>query len=267
MSAETARTSLRTIADKADIHDWSRQSASRGKQTYIDLTERLSQPGKQMRILSLLLTVFAITAPLASQAQEPATNKEFRIDSDTSWLRVLAYPDGPLRRFGHHHVISHHGISGNVVVAPNPLESTLMLEINVAGFVMDDAAMRGLEGEDFDGEISQKDIDGTRANMLGERLLNAEQFPAIQIQSRSIEGSMPDVNIVTTVTVTGMELTVKFPASIELTANSFVARGQLEITHGELGLSPFTAGGGALSVRDLLVLKYEISGAPVTQSE
>ncbi len=220
-----------------------------------------------MRNMSVLLTVLAIVAPLASQAQEPATNKEFRVDSDASWLRVLAYPDGPLRRFGHHHVISHHSISGSVVVAPNPLESTIMLELTVADLEVDDPALRVLEGEDFDGEISQKDIDGTRANMLGEKLLHGEQFPTIQIQSRAIDGSMPDVNIVTTVIVTGMEHTVKFPASIELTDDSFVASGQLEITHGDLGLSPFTALGGSLSVRDLLVLKYEISGAPVTESE
>jgi len=75
------------------------------------------------------------------------------------------------------------------------------------------------------------------------------------------------VNIVTTVIVIGMEHTVNFPASIELTDDSFVATGQLEITHSELGLSPFTAAGGALSVRDLLVLKYEISGVPVTENE
>jgi hypothetical protein len=64
-----------------------------------------------------------------------------------------------------------------------------------------------------------------------------------------------------------MESTVTFPATIELTDDSFVAHGQLEVTHGELGLSPFTAMGGALSVRDLLVLKYEISGVRVTESE
>ena len=213
-----------------------------------------------MRIITLLLIALTITPPLASQAQEPATNKEFRVASDSSWLRVLAYPDGPLSRFGHHHVISHHGISGIVVVTPNPLESTIVLELTVADLEVDNPTLRRLEGEDFDGEISQKDIDGTRANMFGEKLLHAEQFSTIQIHSRAIDGSLPDVNIVTTVVVAGMEHTVKFPASIELTDDLFVASGQLEITHGELGLSPFTAAGGALSVRDLLVLKYEISG-------
>jgi hypothetical protein len=86
-----------------------------------------------MRKMSLLLAVISIAAPLATQAQEPATSTEFRVDSDASWLRVLAYPDGPLKRFGHHHVIAHRGISGVVVVAPNPLESTIKLEFAVAG--------------------------------------------------------------------------------------------------------------------------------------
>jgi polyisoprenoid-binding protein YceI len=154
-----------------------------------------------------------------------------------------------------------------VEVAQDPLESTFMLEIAVSDLAVDDADVRALEGEDFQDEVPQKDIDGTRANMLGEKLLNAEQFPTIQVQSSAIEGSMPAVTIVATVTVTGIESSVAFPATIELTDDSFVASGQLEITHEDLGLSPFTAMGGALSVRDLLVFKYEISGAPETDSE
>ena len=101
--------------------------------------------------------------------------------------------------------------------------------------------------------------------MLGEDLLQSDQFPMIQIESSAIEGSMPDVSIVTTVTVKGIEQTVTFPASIELTESSFVARGQLELTHVALGLSPFSAAGGALTVRDLLVLKYEISGVAASE--
>ena len=228
-----------------------------------------------MRVMSLLLTVFAMMAPLAGHAQqpamiqapEPATSKAFRIDSNASWIRVLATPDGPLRRFGHYHVISHNEISGTVEVEPDPLESAIMLELSVASFVVDDPDLRKLEGEDFEAEVPQKDVDGTRANMLGERLLNAEEFPTIQIRSTAIDGTLPDANITATVSVIGTESTVTFPASIELTDDSFVASGQIEITHGEIGLSPFTAMGGALSVGDMLVLKYEISGIAVTHSE
>ncbi len=129
-----------------------------------------------MRIIPLLLTVLSIMASTPGQAQEAATNKEYSVDSDTSWLRVLAYPDGPLKRFGHHHVISHHGISGTVDVAPDPLESTFMLEITVTDLDVDNPDTRALEGEDFEGEVPQKDIDGTRANMLGKSCLTANNF-------------------------------------------------------------------------------------------
>ena len=220
-----------------------------------------------MRNLSLLLAALAFTASLPGQAQESAAGMEFVINSDASRLRVLAAPDGPLKRFGHYHVISHNGISGAVTVAPNPLDSSIVLELDVAGLEVDDPALRALEGEDFEGEVPQKDIDGTRANMLGEDLLNAEQFPTIRIQSTAIEGRLPDVNIAATVTVTGIENTVTFPASIELTDDAFTASGEFELTHEALGLSPFTAMGGALSVHEMLIFKYEISGTATTESE
>ena len=77
---------------------------------------------------------------------------------------------------------------------------------------------------------------------------------------------MPDVSMTASVSVKGLEHPVTFPVHIELSEDSFVASGQLDITHAELGLEPFTAAGGALSVRDLLVLKYEITGKAVAPS-
>jgi len=218
----------------------------------------------------LLAAVLTISAPLASQAQVAAANEEilsveYRIDSEASWLRVLAYPDGPLKRFGHHHVISHDGLAGKVYVGADPLNSSISMEFDVTEFVVDDAELRALEGENFEKEVKQKDKDGTKENMLGEKLLHGAQYPIVSIQSTSIEGSLSDATIVATVTVKGIEQTVRFPASINLTDDSFTAVGQLEILHGALGLSPFEAAGGALSVRDLLVLKYEISGNAVRE--
>ena len=217
-----------------------------------------------MRIMSLLLSALVAVTAAPAQAQDSAGGTPYRIDSDASWVRVLAWPDGPLKRFGHHHVISHHSISGTVDVAPNPLDSSFQLELAVADLQVDDPELRALEGEEFEGEVPQKDIDGTRSNMLIEPLLHGEQYPKIRVQSAAIEGNMPDVTIVVTVMVKGAEQTVIFPASIELTDDRFVARGQRDITHGEFGLSPFTAMGGALSVRDLLVFKYEINGERIS---
>ena len=115
-------------------------------------------------------------------------DREFRVDSDASWLRVLAYPDGPLKRFGHHHVISHQGFTGTVTVPADPLETTFELEIAAADFGVDKAELRGIDGEEFAGEVPQKDVDGTRANMEGERLLNVAEHATIRIHARAIQG-------------------------------------------------------------------------------
>ncbi len=215
-----------------------------------------------MRIKSILLVAFLIVAPLSSPAQDADSASVFAVDSDASWIRVLAWPAGPLKRFGHHHVISHRAISGSVQVAATPLDSSFELALDVASLDVDNADERAQEGEEFEGTVPQKDIDGTRKNMLGEKLLNGEAFPMVHVRSQSIEGSLESATIVTTMTVKDVDMTVSVPATIELTPDSFVARGEFEITHGALGLSQFTAMGGALSVRDLLVLKFEISGVP-----
>ena len=84
-----------------------------------------------MRLKSLLLIFLASIAFPVIQAQEVNTNIEFHVDSDSSWLRILAYPDGPLRRFGHNHVISHQNISGTVLTTQNLYDSKIMLELQV----------------------------------------------------------------------------------------------------------------------------------------
>ncbi len=51
------------------------------------------------------------------------------------------------------------------------------------------------EGGDFDGEVPQKDIDGTKQNMLSEKLLSSTEYPNIKIKSKSIEGQFPDYEV------------------------------------------------------------------------
>jgi hypothetical protein len=220
----------------------------------------------------LLLIALAFIVPSASTAQDLLASAakdpvQYRIDSESSWLRVLVYRGGILRGLGHNHVISLNVLAGTVTVPQDPLQTTLMLEFKVADLVVDEIGSRALEGDDFRGQISQKAIAGTRVNMLGNKLLRAEQFPSIQIRSGQITGSMPEMKIEVTVFVKAAEFTVVFPARVTLSKESFVAIGEVEIRHAEIGLSPFKAGFGTLKVRDTLVLKYEISGIRIIAPE
>ena len=226
----------------------------------------------RVRIPTLVMLAMALALPLASPAQNLSAGEhpgpvQYRIDSDSSWLRVLVYRGGLLRGLGHNHVVSHDNITGTVTVTEDLLQSSLMLELRMADLVVDEPELRALEGDDFRKQVSQKDTAGTRTNMLGKKLLQAEQFPSIQVRSEQITGGMPDMEVEATVIVRGAEYTVVFPASIEMSNDSFVASGELEIGHAEIGLSPFKAALGTLKVRDALVLKYEISGARTSAPE
>jgi hypothetical protein len=216
----------------------------------------------------LALSVLATAVPLASPAQDQSAGRDpdpvrYRVDRNSSWLRALVYRGGLLRGLGHNHVVSHNAIRGTVIVGRDPIQSQVSLEFEVAELLVDDPHLRTLAGPDFPGEIPEKAIASTRANMLGKKLLQAAQFPSIQIRSKNITGNIPDMEVVAIVTIRGTELTVIFPARVELSGDSFVASGELEITHAEVGLKPFTAALGTLQVRDALVLQYEISGTRI----
>jgi polyisoprenoid-binding protein YceI len=127
--------------------------------------------------------------------------------------------------------------------------------------VVDDATLRMLEDENFQKEVSQKDINGTRENMLGEKLLNVEQFPLIRVSAEKIDGEIPDIKIETAITIKDATYKVVIPANISISDNSLIASGKFELNQTEIGLVPFSAAGGALTVRDLLVFKYEIYAA------
>ena len=223
-----------------------------------------------LRYLAFLALAMAV--PLAGPAQflpasEVTTPGRFIIDSELSWLRVLVYRGGLLRALGHNHVVAHHGISGTVTIGQDPLQSELLLEFTLADLVVDEPEQRALEGPDFAGQISPQDIAGTRANMLGKKLLQAERYPTIRIRSQHITGSLPDLAVAASVTVRGMEFNVAFPVHVDLSPDSFVATGELEMRHSDIGLKPLKAGLGTVRVRDALLLKYEISGTRSTATE
>ena len=62
------------------------------------------------------------------------------------------------------------------------------------------------------------------------------------------------------ITIKDATYRIMIPAKISISRNNLMANGQFELSQTEIGLVPFSAAGGALTVRDLLVFKYEIHG-------
>src|SRR5260370_36411404 len=119
-------------------------------------------------------------------ARPPAGAAAYSIDSAQSELRLLVHRAGPLARLGHNHVILNRAIGGWVDPAARPESAAFSLYVPVADFVVDDARARSEEGQDFSAEVPEEAKSGTRRNMLGAALLDAERFPVITLTSAGI---------------------------------------------------------------------------------
>jgi polyisoprenoid-binding protein YceI len=199
--------------------------------------------------LSLLVVVFG--RPLA------ADETRYRVVPEESTLEILVFRAGALAKLGHNHVITSH-VAGSVVVGDSPGGSSIELSLPVGSLTVDDPEARAGAGSAFGSEISEKDREATRRNMLGRKLLDAERYPCVRIVSQQISGDFPDMRIRAEIGIKGESHEVELPASAELRGDRLVAAGRTDIAHSELGLDPFSAGFGTLRVAGKMSFRYRI---------
>jgi polyisoprenoid-binding protein YceI len=211
---------------------------------------------------ALLYVIGTMTSAGAQAVADTLTaGTGLSIDTAASSIRIFAYRDGWLARFGHNHVIESRAVSGRVWLAEPADQSRFELQIPVATLIVDDPAARKAAGGDFSSVPSDKDREGTRKNMLGSALLDAAASPVISVRSMSIHGAGPRYDVTAEVTIRGHAAVVKFPADVARTTNGLRVTGELRIRQSDLGLKPFSALGGALKVRDEVRIGFDIAAA------
>lgn len=208
--------------------------------------------------LSLVALILATSIAHAQRSGESAADV-YRIDPQTSDVRLLVYRDGALSTFGHNHVVSLKDFKGTIHLQPKLEQSRVELEIPVDRLIVDDAALRRLEGGDFPNQPSKDDIAATRANMLGDALLNAKQFPAIKVTGTSgpvdaKNSAMLDLSV----QLVGRQIKLAIPSTLKLEGDQLEASGEVELSHRQLGLKPFSALLGSLRVAERMQFKYRI---------
>lgn len=213
-----------------------------------------------IRALSLSLFALLLSSSIAlAQRSDEAGATIYRVDPQASDVRLLVYRDGVLSTFGHNHTVSLKEFAGTIRLQPKLAQSRFELDIPVDKLVVDDAAVRRGEGEDFASQPSENDIAGTRTNMLSAALLNAGQFATIKVTGTSgavdaKNSTMLDISV----QLVGKEIKLSLPATLKLEGDQLEASGQAELSHAQLGLKPFSALLGSLRVADQMKFKYRI---------
>jgi len=220
-----------------------------------------------IRALSLSFLALLLSSGIAfAQRSDEAGVTVYRIDPQASDVRLLVYRDGVLSTFGHNHTVSAKEFTGTIRLQPKLAQSRVELDIPVDRLVVDDAAVRRGEGEDFASQPSENDVAGTRTNMLSAALLNAAQFATIKVTGTS--GAVDAKNSAVldlSVQLVGKEIKLSLPATLKLEGDQLEASGEADLSHGQLGLKPFSALLGSLRVADQMKFKYRIRASKETK--
>lgn len=221
-------------------------------------------------ILGLGLALAACTQPQRDQAPAPVTpvktvvdlprdgHEKFTISAQESLLLVKVMRSGPLSRFGHNHIVGGPVIHGYVLVAPELPDSKLALSVRLADMIVDARQWRDAAGEDFASVPDQQDIEGTRKNMLGPKVLDVEQHPEVTVSITGILGAAPDFSVLARITLKGVTKSLPVPVHIERVGGKITASGTFSLVQSDFDIEPFSILLGAISVEDELQISYSI---------
>lgn len=181
----------------------------------------------------------------------------FTVDAGESEIRVLVRRAGPLAVLGHNHVLVA-PVRGVIHTGDSSRNSGFRLEVVVNEFIVDPPPARAAEGADFSSAISAAARKGTRENALGEKLLDAERYPRIVLQSLDLHGPRWNPAVRARLLLRGVEKDIEFPAAVFIEKNALLVIAQFTVRQSDFGIEPFSIMGGALSVQDEVLVRVRI---------
>lgn len=168
----------------------------------------------------------------------------------SSRLEVRVYRDGPMQKLGHNHVIATDRLEGEITMRDPVAATSFLLRVPLESFVVDDEAARAAAGGDFGAPVPARDVEGTRRNMLGEKLLDVARHPVMTLASESISGEPGGYVAAVRISLAGAEHVVTAPFTVTITGDGLEAHASFRMNHADVGLTPFNVGLGALKVRE-----------------
>ncbi|MCZ4306097.1 YceI family protein [Zoogloeaceae bacterium G21618-S1] len=225
-----------------------------------------------MRTLSILLLALALSAcgtpavaPLAPAdtprpplLQAAANAQRYTVVSERSDIRFVVYRAGRLAALGHNHVIRAAEVRGHIALVPTLSRSSFSLRLPVAQFEVDPVDARRDEGDGFEVQPSKDAMAGTRRNMLGTRVLDAENHPTVNIDAVALHGTLPTLDTTVRLTLRGVSRDVRVPVSVIQNDHELIATADFEIRQTDFGITPMSVFGGALQVADAVKVRMRI---------
>jgi hypothetical protein len=189
----------------------------------------------------------------ASAAAPAAVAAGWQLDAASSEIVVLAFREGALAKLGHNHVLQFGGLAGSAVEGADDVSFAVALPL--AGIVLDDPGQRGREGAEFETRPTAADIEGTRRNLLGERVLDAGAQAEIRVAGRCAAPCLGEARIDVAIGIAGRETRHVLDVVAQRDGDVVTVTGEWALAQSTLGIVPFSVALGALRVRDALAVR------------
>jgi polyisoprenoid-binding protein YceI len=215
-------------------------------------------------LAALLLLAGCPTPPLAPPpagiAPAPAhAGRAYEIVAADSLLTVLVYRGGALALAGHNHIVASHELSGTLYVTDDLVATGFELHVPLDSLTVDEPQLRAREGVDFPPDVPDAAREGTRHNMLGPALLDAEHYPQIVLSADRLASVAADhASAHVRVDIRGQQHFLDVPMRFQRDATQVVVEGELALKQTDLGLTPFSALLGALQVLDEMRVRFRL---------
>ena len=209
--------------------------------------------------------IAAAPADLSAPYREAQSREEevFTLDAVASSVRLFVFRGGKAARAGHNHVLGVGHFQGYVLLdAVVPGNSRFDLRVPLESLVIDDPASRQAIGGTFGSTRSESDIEGTRRNLLGPKVLDSERFATVDLRSQSVAGDWPLLVVDVAVTIKGVTRVQPVLVHLRRDGADLRATGEFVLRQTDFGIEPFSVLGGLMAVQDAIGVRFDLVGRP-----
>lgn len=223
----------------------------------------------------MLVLCFALLVSCAVHRPHPrsASNTAFQskaITSEQKWLEdgyavwrlcpqksqvyVLVGKTGPLKAFGHVHVIAVRHLRGFTAVRPHLAHAVLIFPVD--RLVVDPPSLRRSLGGIYSTLLNSSARAGTRQHMLGPAVLDAGRYPTIQldITTHHLHGARIPIQV--TIHLHGKKRNIVTYTKIQSSKSAYIVKGSFSIKQTNFHIRPYSILLGALRIKNTLKVRY-----------